>query len=70
MPNGRAVVSGRVELIEPLGAETHVAVRVGDESLTSRTPPRSGLEVGSTINLSFDIEQASIFDGTSGLRLC
>jgi hypothetical protein len=27
------------------------------------------LEVGSTINLSFDIEQASIFDGTSGLRL-
>ena len=69
-PTGRAVVSGRVELIEPLGAETHVAVRVGDEVLTCRTPPRSGLEVGSTINLSFDIEQASIFDGTSGLRLC
>jgi multiple sugar transport system ATP-binding protein len=70
VPRGRAVVSGRVELIEPLGAETHVAVRVGDEILTCRTPPRSGLEVGSTINLSFDIEQASIFDGTSGLRLC
>ena len=66
----RAVISGSVEVIEPLGAETHVAVRVGDEILTCRTPPRSGLEVGSTINLSFDIAQATIFDGTSGLRLC
>ena len=57
-------------LIEPLGAETHIAVRVGDDILTCRTPPRSGLEMGSTVNLSFDIEQATIFDGTSGLRLC
>jgi multiple sugar transport system ATP-binding protein len=67
---GRAVISGLVEVIEPLGAETHVVVRVGDEVVTCRTPPRSGLEVGSTINLSFDIAQATIFDGTSGLRLC
>jgi multiple sugar transport system ATP-binding protein len=67
---GRAVVSGTVEVIEPLGAETHIAVRVGDDILTCRTPPRSGLEMGSTINLSFDIAQATIFDGTSGLRLC
>jgi ABC-type sugar transport system ATPase subunit len=67
---GRAVISGTVEVIEPLGSETHIAVRVGDDILTCRTPPRSGLEMGSTINLSFDITQATIFDGTSGLRLC
>jgi multiple sugar transport system ATP-binding protein len=67
---GRPVISGCVEVIEPLGAETHVAVRVGDEVVTCRTPPRSGLEVGSTVNLSFDIAQATIFDATSGLRLC
>jgi multiple sugar transport system ATP-binding protein len=67
---GRAVISGTVEVIEPLGSETHIAVRVGDDILTCRTPPRSGLEMGSTVNLSFDIEQATIFDGTSGLRLC
>jgi multiple sugar transport system ATP-binding protein len=67
---GRAVISGRVEVIEPLGAETHVSVRVGDEIVTCRTPPRSGLEAGSMINLSFDIAQATIFDGTSGLCLC
>lgn len=66
---GHPVISGCVEVIEPLGAETHVAVRVGDEIVTCRTPPRSGLEVGSTINLSFDITQASIFDASSGLRL-
>ena len=67
---GLAAISGTVEVIEPLGAETHIAVRVGDDILTCRTPPRSGLEMGSTINLSFDITQATIFDGTSGLRLC
>jgi multiple sugar transport system ATP-binding protein len=67
---GRPVISGCVEVIEPLGAETHVAVSVGDEVVTCRTPPRSGLEVGSTVNLSFDIAQATIFDATSGLRLC
>jgi multiple sugar transport system ATP-binding protein len=67
---GRAVISGTVEVIEPLGSETHIAVRVGDDILTCRTPPRSGLEMGSTINLTFDITQATIFDGTSGLRLC
>jgi multiple sugar transport system ATP-binding protein len=66
---GHPVISGLVEVIEPLGAETHVAVRVGDEIVTCRTPPRSGLEVGSTINLSFDITQSSIFDASSGLRL-
>ncbi len=67
---GHAVIAGTVEVVEPLGPETHIAVRVGDDVLTCRTPPRSGLEMGSTINLSFDITQASIFDGTSGLRLC
>jgi multiple sugar transport system ATP-binding protein len=69
-PAGRATTAGLVELIEPLGAETHIAVRIGDEIVTCRTPPRSGLEVGSTINLSFDITQATIFDRTSGQRLC
>jgi multiple sugar transport system ATP-binding protein len=67
---GHAVISGSVEVIEPLGAETHVAVRVGDEIVTCRTPPRSGLEVGSAINLSFDIAQSSIFDASTGLRIC
>jgi multiple sugar transport system ATP-binding protein len=67
---GLAAISGTVEMIEPLGAETHITVRVGNDILTCRTPPRSGLETGSTINLSFDITQATIFDGTSGVRLC
>ena len=70
VPPGRAAVAGQVEIIEPLGAETHVAVRIGDEIITCRTPPRSGLEVGSTITLSFDITQATIFDHASGQRLC
>ena len=33
------VVTGTVEVIEPLGPETHVVVRVGEETLTCKFPP-------------------------------
>jgi multiple sugar transport system ATP-binding protein len=62
-------VQGVVEVIEPLGPETHVALRVGQESLTCRFPPRAGLEVGSTINVEFDPQQMKVFDSESGVRI-
>jgi multiple sugar transport system ATP-binding protein len=67
--NGQPAFQGLVELIEPLGSETHVAIRVGDQTLTCRFPPRSGLEVGATINVQFDPQQMKVFDVESGLRL-
>ncbi len=62
-------VQGVVEVIEPLGSETHVALRVGEETLTCRFPPRAGLEVGSTINVEFDPQHMKVFDGDSGMRI-
>jgi multiple sugar transport system ATP-binding protein len=67
--NGMPAVQGVVELIEPLGSETHVSVRVGEEILICRFPPRSGLEAGSTINVQFDPQQMKVFDAASGMRL-
>jgi multiple sugar transport system ATP-binding protein len=67
--DGQPTFQGLIELIEPLGSETHVAIRVGDQSLTCRFPPRSGLEVGATINVQFDPQQMKVFDVESGLRL-
>ena len=63
------VFQGTVELIEPLGSETHVSVRVGEEILICRFPPRSGFETGATINVSFDPRQMKVFDSASGMRL-
>jgi multiple sugar transport system ATP-binding protein len=67
--NGMPAVQGVVELIEPLGSETHVTVRVGEQILVCRFPPRSGLETGATINIQFDPQQMKVFDTASGMRL-
>jgi multiple sugar transport system ATP-binding protein len=67
--DGRPGFQGVVELIEPLGSETHVSVRVGTEILICRFPPRSGLEAGATINIQFDPQQMKVFDAASGMRL-
>ncbi len=67
--DGLPTFQGLVELIEPLGSETHVAIRAGDQTLTCRFPPRSGLEVGATINVQFDPQQMKVFDTASGMRL-
>ena len=63
------VVAGTVEVIEPLGPETHVVVRVGAETLTCKFPARSGLSIGSEIRLELDVAQMKLFDATSGDRL-
>ncbi len=67
--DGLPTFQGLIELIEPLGSETHVAIRVGEETLTCRFPPRSGAEPGATINVQFDPQQMKVFDAASGMRL-
>jgi multiple sugar transport system ATP-binding protein len=62
-------VTGIVEVVEPLGAETHVAVRVAGELLLCRFPARTDAAVGAAIELELDIEQMRIFDRSTGLNL-
>ena len=62
-------VSGVVEIVEPLGAETLVTVTVAGERLLSRFPPRSGVGPGDTVDLSVDPSHLHVFDAQSGLRL-
>jgi multiple sugar transport system ATP-binding protein len=67
--HGAGVTMGVVELVEPLGAETHVSVRIGEEILICKFPARSGLQVGGRVNLSLDLSRMKVFDGESGERL-
>jgi multiple sugar transport system ATP-binding protein len=63
------VVAGRVELVEPLGSETHVVARIGGQALTCKLPARCGLSAGDSVLLEFDIAQMKIFDTETGSRL-
>jgi hypothetical protein len=56
-------------VVEPLGSETHVAVRVASELLLCRFPARTDATVGAPIELELDIEQMKIFDRSTGMNL-
>jgi multiple sugar transport system ATP-binding protein len=53
---------GEVDLVEPMGHEAFVTVRVGAETLVSRFPPRAGLEPHSTVELALDPKRIHLFD--------
>jgi multiple sugar transport system ATP-binding protein len=67
--SGPGVVRGVVELVEPLGSETHVSVRVGEQVVSCKFPARSGLTAGNRVTLAIDIERLKIFDAKDGQRL-
>ncbi len=67
--DGLHVVSATVELVEPLGSETNVVVRVMDQVITCKLPARTGLSTGDAIRLEFDIPQMKLFDNESTNRL-
>lgn len=56
------IKNARVDLIEPLGFDTELEVRVGNQSLKARLDFRTTAEEGETINLSFDMDNAHFFD--------
>ena len=62
-------IDTEVELVEPVGNEIFFNLRVGDQQLTSRTPPRPLPEVGSTMRVSYDPKCLHAFDPLSSLRI-
>jgi multiple sugar transport system ATP-binding protein len=54
--------AGEVDFVEPMGHEAFVTVRVGDESLVARFPPRSGIGVRDSVELALDPERIHLFD--------
>ena len=62
-------IDAEVELVEPVGNEIFLNLRVGDQQLTARTPPRQLPEVGSTLRVACDSKRLHAFDPASGLRL-
>ena len=61
--NGATTVSAWVEVVETLGSEIHVHVRVGDQPLVARMDPRSAdVRPGQEIRLAVDHRRLQLFD--------
>jgi multiple sugar transport system ATP-binding protein len=62
-PSGRSVpFSAHVELVEPMGAETHLHLRTAAHALIARLPPGISPETGGEMVLHLDLAKAHLFD--------
>ena len=56
------IMTSSVELVEPLGAEVYLHLRVGQQTLIARVGPHDRPEVNQDIDLVFDMGKAHFFD--------
>jgi multiple sugar transport system ATP-binding protein len=52
----------RVDVVEPLGADTLIAMRLGADALVARVPPRLRPEPGTTLAIGVDVRSIHLFD--------
>jgi multiple sugar transport system ATP-binding protein len=64
-----AVVSGTVEMVEPLGHEVIIHTRVGDDMLVGSFDSHQMPRLGSPIEVQIELEKIHIFDAQSEQRL-
>lgn len=55
-------LNATIEVIEPLGAETHLFVNTKDHSLVARTAPDNIFKVGDEVNFTPNVEKLHFFD--------
>jgi len=59
----------RIEMVDPMGAETLVWCRVGDGLVSVRMDGESSVRVGETLKLGFPPHRLNLFDCATGARL-
>lgn len=62
-------VPGRVRLVEPTGAQTHVVLDVGGSTVTAIVDGERRIAAGDSVSLSIAPERMHIFERSSGVRL-
>ena len=65
----RAIISGEVQMVEQLGADTLVHVSHGSETIIARLPHGDTSEVGASLALGADPAHVFLFDTATGARL-
>jgi multiple sugar transport system ATP-binding protein len=59
-------ITARVEFLEPLGNEVLATCALGARELVVRLSPRTGAQSDQPLDLVFDMEQAKLFDPSTG----
>jgi multiple sugar transport system ATP-binding protein len=62
--SAEAMVGGKVDLIEPLGADLLLNIRCGKDNLVARVDPRVETDLGEDLKLIFDMEKMHVFETT------
>jgi multiple sugar transport system ATP-binding protein len=66
---GASGIPAEVVVVEPMGAETELLVKVGGQTLTVTAHGRSGARPGERVFLAPRPQHAHLFDGATGQRL-
>jgi multiple sugar transport system ATP-binding protein len=59
----------RIDVVEPMGAETFLTLATAKHTLTARVDPQHRLAPGDTVAVSFDLEHAHFFDPANESRI-
>ncbi len=61
-PKEENTVEGLVDVVEPLGSETILHVKIGEDMITAKVDPKTRAQEGQKIDLVFDMEAMHVFD--------
>ena len=62
-------ITGQIEVVEPMGAETEILVKVGGQILNLMTHGRASVGPGERVTLVPQAAHAHLFDAASGRRI-
>ncbi len=62
-------IGGEVYVVEPLGRENLVDVRIGEASVLALADPKVGLEVGQSVRIKCDAHKVQLFDPETEMSL-
>ena len=66
---GTGSIDATVDLEEPMGADSLIWVRIGEQSLSVRTESSRRYQPGDQVQLALDLSRASIFDANQETRI-
>jgi multiple sugar transport system ATP-binding protein len=62
-------ITAQIEVVEPMGAETEILVKVGEQTLNLMTHGRASVGPGERVTLVPQAAHAHLFDAASGRRI-
>ncbi len=68
-PNPDHTIKAKVEVVEPMGAETYLYLHTGSHAFIARVNARGNVDVGQELSLVLTVKKAHYFDKATGATL-